>query len=410
MAVRNRRSRGPYRLAGRSILAIMATVGVELNGSPPAGASTPSLSFSIVSSATGSCESVEPVCSDLAGGDVISVSGSGYAPDDVSAFVEECNDDASQPVMSFAGIYLPVSCTPVLLTVVSASRTLSTNFTVIQGTTGPPLASGTPICTEGGTPIVGCTTSGNAATDAADYPCPPTPAQVDLGDTCELIVSDVTGVSASGTLSFVAGATVLSTSLSGGGGTGTHITVTPGTPVTDDATLLGASPGASGTVTYTVYGDSHCADPVASGGSAEVTDGSVPASNPVAPTADGTYYWMATYSGDSEDPGGPSGCLSEVETVAGFGIITPSVLPPATPRRGYEVFLQAAGGAVPYYWQLTGGELPAGLHLHQFGVLAGILKKTASPGTYTFTVRARTHRSPRTSEQTSTRTFTLTLG
>ncbi len=109
--------------------------------------------------------------------------------------------------------------------------------------------------------------------------------------------------------------TSITTSLSGGGQSGTSISVPTGTAVTDSASLSGASVGtAGGTVTYNVYADDACTISVGSGGTVTVTDGTVPASDGVSLASAGTYYWQASYSGDALDGPSASDC-SEVETV-----------------------------------------------------------------------------------------------
>ncbi len=76
-----------------------------------------------------------------------------------------------------------------------------------------------------------------------------------------------------------------------------------GTPVTDTATLTGASPTAGGTVSYAVYSDPGCTDPVASlGSSVAVTDGVPGSSDPWTATA-GNDWFETTYTGDSTDTG-----------------------------------------------------------------------------------------------------------
>jgi uncharacterized repeat protein (TIGR01451 family)/fimbrial isopeptide formation D2 family protein len=93
------------------------------------------------------------------------------------------------------------------------------------------------------------------------------------------------------------------------------ITVLFGSSVTDQATLHDASPTAGGSVTYAVYSDEACSVFYADGGTKVVTNGAVPASDPVTfPTA-GIYYWMATYLGDVNDAPAKSGCGDEVVTV-----------------------------------------------------------------------------------------------
>jgi hypothetical protein len=110
--------------------------------------------------------------------------------------------------------------------------------------------------------------------------------------------------------------TTLTTALSGGGQSGTSISVPAGTGVTDQATLAGLNAlAAGGSVTYTAYSDSTCKTSAGSGGSVTVTDGSVPVSTSVILTTPGTYYWQASYSGNSTNAPSSSTCGSEVETV-----------------------------------------------------------------------------------------------
>jgi hypothetical protein len=93
-----------------------------------------------------------------------------------------------------------------------------------------------------------------------------------------------------------------------------------GTPVTDSATLTGATTDAGGTVTYTVYTDSSCttvATTEISGQPPQVTvaGGLVPNSDPVTFLAAGTYYWQAVYSGDANNSGDTSACTDEPITI-----------------------------------------------------------------------------------------------
>lgn len=115
--------------------------------------------------------------------------------------------------------------------------------------------------------------------------------------------------------------TTVATSLTGGGTSGTTVSVAPNVAVTDSATLSGPnSPTAGGTLTYGVYTDNTCTTLLASGGNVTVTNGVVPNSNPVTVSGVGTYYWNASYSGDALDDASDAGC-SEVESV---------VIPPVT--------------------------------------------------------------------------------
>jgi hypothetical protein len=110
-------------------------------------------------------------------------------------------------------------------------------------------------------------------------------------------------------------ATTTSTSLSGGGQSGTSITVPEGTAVTDTATLSGENAAtATGKVTYNVYSDKECKSLVASAGEVEVTGGKVPPSSAQTLPPD-PYYWTASYSGDGSNQPSSSKCGVETLTV-----------------------------------------------------------------------------------------------
>jgi len=110
--------------------------------------------------------------------------------------------------------------------------------------------------------------------------------------------------------------TTVTTSLSGGGKTGTAITVEAGTAVTDTATLSGAvASGATGTVTFNVYSDTACTKLAAAGGTEVVSGGKVPSSLAVTLRTAGKYYWTASYSGDANNLASASTCGAETLTV-----------------------------------------------------------------------------------------------
>jgi hypothetical protein len=114
----------------------------------------------------------------------------------------------------------------------------------------------------------------------------------------------------------VGSASTVTTVLSGAGQSGTSITVAQGTPVTDSATIGGtAGPSATGEVTYAVYRDATCKTLAAQAGGAPVTAGVAGASAPQR-LAPGTYYWLATYSGDINNQAAASACGSEKLVVA----------------------------------------------------------------------------------------------
>jgi hypothetical protein len=113
--------------------------------------------------------------------------------------------------------------------------------------------------------------------------------------------------------------TSVATSLSGGGQSGTSISVPTATAVTDSATLSGTNAAsATGTVTYDVYSDSGCTTAVSSGSPETITTpGTLPASSPVTLATAGAFYWLASYSGDTNNAPSKSTCgpTGEVETV-----------------------------------------------------------------------------------------------
>ncbi|MFZ1924590.1 MAG: Ig-like domain-containing protein [Solirubrobacteraceae bacterium] len=110
--------------------------------------------------------------------------------------------------------------------------------------------------------------------------------------------------------------TSVTTSLSGGGQSGASISVAPGISVTDSATLSGTNAStATGSVEYAVYSDSECKNLVSTAGGGSVSGTTLPQSSPQTLTTPGTYYWVASYSGDSANQVSKSSCGSEVETV-----------------------------------------------------------------------------------------------
>ena len=98
----------------------------------------------------------------------------------------------------------------------------------------------------------------------------------------------------------------------------THLsatTVSLGGTVYDTATLAGATPGAAGTVTYSVYSGSTCSGLITTLGPLSVTNGSVPNSPTWTATSAGTDYFVASYSGDPNNTSAVSGCGADPITV-----------------------------------------------------------------------------------------------
>jgi len=170
---------------------------------------SPGVTLSLTSTTPGAfCDNTtpgSPVCTGMANGTVLTVTGTDFSPGAL-AWSAQCSSDPSQPVVLFLGQVIPVSCSRLGLTTIPSSGPNKGDFsdtdTLGSGTMGPPGTGLTPTCTEGSTPIPSCTTSGNAVIDAASYPCPPTPAQQDAGDTCVIAVGDMGGDHAVGIVLF----------------------------------------------------------------------------------------------------------------------------------------------------------------------------------------------------------------
>ncbi len=237
------------RASRRSLLTILSIIGVTtllaggalISTSVSASTvSTPGTTLTLTTTAAGvTCNNsnvLDPICSGLAGGDVLTVTGTGFTPG-ATASIVQCNSDPNQPVISFLGEYIPVSCTALALTTISSAKLTSGDLTgahtMVAGITGPPVTGFAPICTEESTTtptttstIPDCSTSGNAATDAANYPCPPTAAQIAAGDDCVINIEDTAGDRAIGTVLF--GNETLPTSAT----TSPPLTINPSTGLT----------------------------------------------------------------------------------------------------------------------------------------------------------------------------------
>ncbi len=149
----------------------------------------------------------------LSGGTVVTLTGSGFEPNSVG-IVEQCNTDPSQPTVTMSVVgeaeTLPISCSGFALSrAVTTTSTGNlpvspkpTTFTVAAGTVGPPCGPGDLVAT-----CPADSAGGNTVTDAANYPCPPTPAEVSAGVTCTIAFGDQAGTTVTVPISYQGEAT-----------------------------------------------------------------------------------------------------------------------------------------------------------------------------------------------------------
>jgi HD-GYP domain-containing protein (c-di-GMP phosphodiesterase class II) len=102
-------------------------------------------------------------------------------------------------------------------------------------------------------------------------------------------------------------------------------TVTLGGTVYDAATLAAATTSAGGTVTYRVYSGATCSGLITTLGPLTVTNGSVPNSPTWTATSAGTYYFVASYSGDANNTAAVSACGAEPISVTTTSVIAGSL-------------------------------------------------------------------------------------
>ena len=92
--------------------------------------------------------------------------------------------------------------------------------------------------------------------------------------------------------------------------------VTIGEPISDKATLSGATTNAGGTITFKLYGpnDADCSGTVAYTNTVNVSGNGEYDSGEFTPTAVGTYRWTADYSGDDNNDPASSPCNAPNES------------------------------------------------------------------------------------------------
>ena len=192
-------------------------------------------------------------------GTVLTVTGSGFSHSSIGNLLE-CNSDPSQPTVALAApisTSISVGCTPptfAKLVVTSATGTISTTWTVVGPTVGPPCGPAPDIVTCPATDSAG----NSPATDAALYPCPPTASQQAAGDVCQLNYGDSAGDSATANIGFPTATTTTTAATTTTTGpttttTGATTTTTSATTTTTSAstTTTGATTTTTGATTTT---------------------------------------------------------------------------------------------------------------------------------------------------------------
>src|SRR5439155_402859 len=128
---------------------------------------------------------------------------------------------------------------------------------------------------------------------------------------------------------------------------------TAGGTISDQATLAGGV-GPTGTITFTVFGpnDATCSGTPTSGGSAPVSGNGTYPSSAVPVVLAGTYRWIASYGGGSNNAAWPTACADPAEAV-----VVTKAAPALTTTASGSV---AAGGSVNDVAHLTLGTNPTG--------------------------------------------------
>jgi hypothetical protein len=139
--------------------------------------------------------------------------------------------------------------------------------------------------------------------------------------------------------------TTITTSQKAGPQTGASITVPAGTTgETDQATIVGANAAhATGTVAYRLFPTPTCTGQELSSSLVTVNGALAPESRPVTVTlAPGTYYWQASYFGDSTNRASAGACGSEVLTVG-----SPNEIAAAATSNGQQVTVGVSCVEIP---------------------------------------------------------------
>jgi uncharacterized repeat protein (TIGR01451 family) len=99
----------------------------------------------------------------------------------------------------------------------------------------------------------------------------------------------------------------------------------PAGTIADVVTLSGGTAGASGNITVGVYSDSSCATTALASWTIPANGaGDYTTSPAYTPTAAGTYYWAASYAGDSNNLGSSEACGAVTESSHEISVVSPA--------------------------------------------------------------------------------------
>jgi hypothetical protein len=162
--------------------------------------------------------------------------------------------------------------------------------------------------------------------------------------------------------------------------------ITLGSSASDTATLAsGYNP--TGSITFTIYSNSACSVLVDTLGPVSVSGNGNYGSGSFTPSAAGTYYWIASYSGDSNN--NPESTTCGAETLVVGTIASPTI----STRLGWQSALtgqsnydtatlsgetSTAGGTVTYYYFSNGACTAPGTLVSTVTVKNGIVPNSAS--------------------------------
>src|ERR1700681_264100 len=155
---------GPWPMGRSRVIRLMTTLGIvavlaggTLVASNVVGVSGAATATTLHLTTTGAgavCNNTNPsmpICSNLAGGMTMNVSGTGFSPGALASIVQ-CNSEPSQPVIFFLGNDIPVSCSPLAIVTIPSTGAskgkLSGTHVLTGGTVGPPITGQPTVCNQ----------------------------------------------------------------------------------------------------------------------------------------------------------------------------------------------------------------------------------------------------------------------